>query len=290
MKPLAGGVDAHVHIIGSQQDYPMTAERHYTPGVASTAQLQAHLAKQGLDRAVIIQPSVYGFDNRCMLDALQALAKQHIQARGVAVLPQTVSLDEIKQLDAQGVRGIRLNIESTGHFNAADLANQLQLWGSRLADFGWHIQVYAPMAWLASCEAVIARSPVPVVLDHFALWTDAACERDAKALLRLLAAGRIYIKLSASYRTAIEGEPLCSVAPRLLATNPDRVLWGSDWPHTNREVGRGALEVSRYREIDPEAMRQERMDWLSPTDGLLGVQTDWQQAVLIDNPARLYRF
>jgi 2-pyrone-4,6-dicarboxylate lactonase len=279
----SGGCDTHVHIIGSQTDYPMTVGRRYTPDIANAEQLQIHLQTQGLDSAVIIQPSVYGFDNRCMLDALQELAAQGIQTRGVAVLPEFVSKDEIKALDVQGVRGIRLNIESTGHFNGSDLANQLQFWSVKLADVGWHIQVYAPMAWLASCEAVIALSPVPVVLDHFSLWTDAACTApESLALLRLLAAGHIYIKLSASYRVPIvEPNTLCGLAHRLLATNPERLLWGSDWPHTRHEEGLGALEVSRFREIDPAAIRQERMDWLN---------TSWAHQVLVRNPTRLYQF
>jgi predicted TIM-barrel fold metal-dependent hydrolase len=279
--------DTHVHIMGLQSDYPMAAERRYTPGLATVESLKAHLQGQGLDSIVLIQPSIYGFDNSCMLDALQELSALHIPARGVAVLPESVSMDEIKALDAQGVRGIRLNIESTGHFNASDVADQLQFWGTKLASVNWHIQVYAPMAWLASCEAVIAKSPVPVVLDHFALWTDATCTSpESQVLLRLLAAGHIYIKLSASYRVPIvEANALCGVAQRLLVTNPDRLLWGSDWPHTAREAGRGAFEISRFREIAPAAMRYERLSWLNP----LGAQ-DWQQRVLVANPARLYGF
>ena len=281
---LQSACDTHVHIIGDQSQYPMVQDRRYTPGLASVADLQAHLERQGLTRAVIVQPSVYGFDNRCMLAALAAMQGQ---ARGVAVLPESITTAQIQEFDAQGVRGIRLNIESTGHFNAADLASQLKYWGARLAELGWHIQVYAPMAWLASCEAVIEACPVPVVLDHFALWTEAACNSEqARKLLGLLESGKLYIKLSASYRVPVQDAgQLRQLAQQLVRIRPDRLLWGSDWPHTNREAGRGALEVSRYRQIDPKTMRLERLGWLLARDG-----SDWQSHILIENPARLYRF
>jgi predicted TIM-barrel fold metal-dependent hydrolase len=140
------------------------------------------------------------------------------------------------------------------------------------------------MAWIASCEAVIAKLPVPVVLDHFALWTEVSCSSDdARALLRLLASGKIYIKLSASYRLAIDYPPdLCKLVHRFLFLRPDRLLWGSDWPHTNREAGKRPTEVSVFRDVSPTAMSDERSVWLEGAN--------WQQQVLVDNPSLLYRF
>lgn len=278
---VQGGCDVHVHIIGNQLDYPMLAERRYTPGPATVESLQAHLRSLSLERAVIIQPSVYGFDNRCALDALQALQNK---ARAVLVLPQSISASELQEFDAQGACGIRLNLESGGDFSAADLAAQLQFWAVRLESIGWHIQVYAPMAWIAACSDLIAKLPVTVVLDHFALWTDASCTSDeAQKLLKLLEAGKIYIKLSASYRQPIDcRSELDKLARRFLFLRPDRLLWGSDWPHTNREAGKLALETSAFRDISPAAILDEQCMWL---DG-----TDWHQQVLVENPTRLYRF
>ena len=278
------GCDTHVHIIGSQPDYSMAPERRYTPGIATVESLQAHLQSQGLERAVIIQPSIYGFDNRCTLDALQAMRAMRINARGVLVLPESTTDAELQAFDAQGARGIRLNIESLGNFSADDLAAQLKFWGALLADVGWHIQVYAPMAWIAHCADVIAKLPVPVVLDHFALWTDAAGASDgARVLLRLLESGKIYIKLSASYRLSIDcSNEMVKLVHRFLFLRPDRLLWGSDWPHTNREAGRQPLEVSAFREIASADLLEERCTWL---DG-----ANWQQQVLVDNPSMLYRF
>ena len=286
MSAMAGvgvgvGVDTHVHIIGSQIDYPMLPERRYTPSQATVDSLQTHLQHLGLDRAVIIQPSIYGLDNRCTLDALEALQNK---ARAVLVLPENVSDAELNAFDVQGARGIRLNIESTGNFSAADLAMQLQFWGARLVDIGWHIQVYAPMTWIAQCVEVIAKLPVPVVLDHFALWTEVACASDeARALLDLFATGKIYIKLSASYRLPIDcPSELTVLVHRFLFLRPDRLLWGSDWPHTNREAGKLPTEVSQFRSISLEGMLDERRIWLEGSN--------WQQQVLVDNPSQLYRF
>lgn len=278
---LSGGCDTHVHIIGDAQTYPMVAERHYTPGPASVAQLKTHLASQGLTRAVIIQPSVYGTHNDCLLDALDALQGQ---ARGIAVLDASIETSALLVLDARGVRGIRLNLESSGAHNVAALKNSLHVWAPRLADLGWHIQVYAPWAVTLACAATIAQLPVPVVLDHFALWPDASCRSaESLTLLRLLELGPIYIKLSGSYRTPLQDAPAhLAVSQRLLATRPDRLLWASDWPHTNREPGRQAHDISRYRDIASQALQDERTSWL-PTAAL-------QERVLVDNPQQLYRF
>jgi predicted TIM-barrel fold metal-dependent hydrolase len=278
---LAGGCDTHVHIIGDALTYPMVAERHYTPGPARVDQLRTHLASQGLSRAVIIQPSVYGTHNDCLLEALAAMPGQ---ARGVAVLDASVDTPTLQALDAQGVRGIRLNLESSGAHNVTALTTALQRWAPRLADLGWHIQVYAPWAVTLACAETITQLPVPVVLDHFALWPDASCSSaESATMLHLLEHGHLYIKLSGSYRTPLKDAPAhIAVSQRLLATRPDRLLWASDWPHTNREPGLHAHAVSRYRDIASEALRLERAAWL-PSPSL-------QQQVLVDNPQQLYRF
>ena len=278
---MQGACDAHVHVIGPAARYPMVAERHYTPGPASVESLQAHLQLNGLQRAVIIQPSVYGTDNTCLLDAL---AQMQGQARGVAVLSEAVTPAQLRALDAQGVRGVRLNLESAGHDNAAALKAGLQDWAARIAGLGWHVQVYAPLSVVAACAETLRALPVPVVLDHFALWPDASCApASCQSTLRLLEAGRIHIKLSASYRVPLNGDAdVNAVAQRLLALRPDRMLWASDWPHTNREPGRGPHDVSAYRPIQAARLVQERESWLG--------QCALARQVLVDNPQQLYRF
>ena len=292
MNPVAGpvvnpndvvdwGCDTHVHVIGDSTQYPMVLDRHYTPGPASTAELKEHLANQALGRVVIVQPSVYGTDNHCLLDALSALGPN---AKGIAVLDDSITASALQQLDAQGIRGVRLNFESSANHQIHHLQAALHHWSSRIASLGWHIQVYAPFEMIAACADTIRALPTPVVLDHFALWPATEFETvAARSILQLLTEGHVYIKLSASYRLpAFAAADLQHIASRLLQAQPERLLWGSDWPHTNREPGVHHHTVSRYRAISPKQLFDERSQWLHTPE--------LQHQVLVANPATLYRF
>lgn len=278
---LMKGCDTHVHVIGPRDKFPMVQGRHYTPGPASALALKAHLTTQGLGRAVIVQPSVYGTDKLCLLSALSAMGHQ---ARGIAVLDPQISASELQELDAQGIRGIRLNFESSGNQSVDQLKQALADWAPRLEALGWHIQVYAPFSVTSACALFIQSLPVPVVLDHFGLWpANQTDTEETKAILELLATGKIYIKISASYRLPnFETDKLKQLAHHLLHIRPDRLLWASDWPHTNREPGVDAHSVSRYRDIDSVQLIKERTEWLfTPA---------FEEHVLSLNPNRLYRF
>jgi predicted TIM-barrel fold metal-dependent hydrolase len=276
-----GGCDTHVHVIGARPAWPMAPERHYTPEPAPLEDLQAHLQAVGLQRAVIVQPSVYGTDNALLL---QSLERMQGQARGVAVVASDLPLAELKAMDAAGVRGLRINLESASGQDAAPLAYALQEQSARIADLGWHLQVFARLSLVAACAPVLRQLPVPVVLDHFALCPDAHfADADSRALLELLAAGCVYVKLSASYRVPLDGPDVVrTAAHRMLEARPDRILWASDWPHTSRQPGLAAHEVSPYRPITAESLVSERDSWLTTASV--------RQQVLVDNPARLYRF
>jgi len=275
------GCDTHVHVIGASRHFPMVPNRHYTPGSASADDLRQHLYRQGLGRVVIIQPSVYGTDNSCMIAALAELGPH---ARGIAVLDRTISATELQQLNAQGIRGIRLNFESSANHSIDQLQEALGYWASRIETLGWHIQVYAPFTVTAASSERINSLTIPVVLDHFALWPAHEKETEVKLkVLKLLEDGNIYIKLSASYRQPeFNSNQLTQLAHQLLRVRPDRLLWASDWPHTNREPGVDALSVSRYREVEHAHLLNERNEWLLTSKA--------KEDVLIHNPARLYRF
>ena len=144
--------DTHVHVIGAASHYPMVVERQYTPGTASTADLQQHLQYQDMRRVTVVQPSVYGTDNTCLLDTLDTMPHQ---ARGVAVCDPSVTSVELQQLDARGVRGLRLNLESSSNHNAQVLRDALRYWAPRITDLGWHLQVYAPFAVTADRKSVV---------------------------------------------------------------------------------------------------------------------------------------
>jgi len=277
--------DCHTHVIGPRGTYPMVEDRHYTPGPAAHDALLAHLARHGLQRVVIVQPSVYGTDNRCMLDSLGRLPGR---ARGIAVLGDDVDNATLGSLHARGVRGLRVNVESAGVRDAKAVRTALALWANRIGCLGWHLQLYAALDTIAALVDPLARLTVPVVLDHFAMLpvdTEAGDTR-ATALLELLRSGNAYIKLSAPYRLSPVGaqdtQRVNHWANAFMQTAPERVLWGSDWPHTFREAGKNAHETSRYRTLPAGSVDESIARWL-PTPAL-------KQQILVDNPARLYAF
>jgi predicted TIM-barrel fold metal-dependent hydrolase len=279
-KPLLppGACDCHVHVIGPAERYPMTADRHYTPGPAPLHALQAHMAALGLERAVIVQPSVYGTDNRCLLDSLDQL---EARGRGVAVPPDDVSSRELREMHARGVRGVRINLESSGTRAVDAGAAQAQRWARRVADLGWHLQLYACASVVEALSCRLVRLPTPVVLDHFALAEGVPGATTTSLWVDLLRTGRVSVKLSAAYRLPVP-DVARAWADVFLGAAPERVLWGSDWPHTAREPGQDALQVSPYRAIATNELAASRDAWLATPEQ--------RRRVLVDNPRMLYGF
>lgn len=274
------GCDTHVHVVGETSRYPMSPARRYTPELATVRDLVNHLDRVGMGRCVLVQPSIYGTDNQCLLDALSELSNA---ARAVVVIDRNIDASALGRLDRQGVRGIRLNLESVGENDPTLLKSELVYWAPRLADLGWHIQMYVPQRMVADCAETIASLCVPCVVDHVAMWQDPLCESsDSRAVLQLLDTGTLYIKLSASYRVPLSDAQLQAVIARLITARPDRLLWASDWPHTSRRAGAAAYEISPYRSIDAHQLAAQRQRWL-PSAGLI-------EQVCVDNPRTLYRF
>lgn len=279
-----GACDCHVHVVGPQADYPMDAGRHYTPGPANGDALLSHMDQMGLSRAVIVQPSIYGTDNRCTLDGLAQMAGA---GRGIAVVDEDVSDADLQALDRGWMRGLRLNLESTGSSSPQAVREGLSYWADRVAPLGWHLQVYASLDALAASASVLGSLPVPVVLDHFAMIPAGLSLDDARvrAVFDLVAGGAAYVKLSGTYRIEPpEGaaQATKALARAFIACNPERMVWASDWPHTNREPGKGPLEVSAYRRIGQQRLRREIDAWFDTPTVL--------NQVLVENPARLYGF
>ena len=256
----------------------MVADRHYTPGPAPLHALRVHMKALGLERVVIVQPSVYGIDNRCMLDSLDLLQGA---GRGVAVPPDDVSSHELREMHARGVRGIRINLESSGLSDIDAASGLLHRWAARVADFGWHIQLYAAAPVVELLAEQLTQLPTQTVIDHFGLVASDPQSAAIDSLADLLRTGRVCVKLSAPYRLA-SPQLAEKWAHFFLQASSDGVLWGSDWPHTARDPGRGALEVSPYRPIAAEELSTSLHAWL-PVPAL-------RQRVLVDNPAALYEF
>jgi len=266
--PLA--CDCHFHIFGPYDRFPLDAGRHYDPAPALIPAYLRVAEALGLERMVIVQPSVYGTDNACSLDAAARFGLD--RARVVAVVDEGFDEVALRKLHAKGTRGVRFNAVS-GNGTPLD---QLDALARRIAPLGWHLQIYATGAVLAELAPRLAELPVEVVVDHMGGVRTAEGLNGAgfQALLRLLDSGRAWVKLS-GYRISSAGPPFHDVSPfarALLDAAPDRCIWGTDWPHPSLSEWMpedGAL-LDRLGEWAPSAAEQRR--------------------VLVDNPARLYGF
>lgn len=268
----AGAVDCHAHIFGPVSHYPYHPDRTYTPPDSSLASFQHLHRTLGIERGVLVQPSVYGCDNSATYDALQALKTSGADYRGVAVVKPDVKDDTLDVLQAAGVRGVRLNLLFKGGLAWRDL----RALAGRLADRNWHLQLLIDVSAMDDLTTRLAGLPVPVVIDHMG-HMPAAKGPDHEgftALCRLLGEGSAWVKLSGAYRmTARRRLPYDDVIPlarRLVDANPARCVWGSDWPHphfSGEMPNDGPLldELAQWAP-DPETRRR----------------------ILVDNPTVLY--
>lgn len=280
--PPAAAADCHVHVIGPKSRFPLIKDRSYTPMDAPTAELSAMLKRSGLDRVVLVQPSFYGTDNACMLDCLAALQA----ARAVAVLPAEVPAAALDDMHRRGVRGLRVNIATAGTASLDVMRDDIVAAATLCARNGWHVQIFVPSAALEPLAPTLRSLPVPTVVDHFGLITPGTEDGALTTLIGLLEAGKTWVKISGAYRiAAVPADPrIDPLARRLCAANPERIVWGSDWPHTPKHDIRkpGEAEELPFQDID--------------TKGLLALVPRWLQddalvaRVLVDNPARLYGF
>jgi len=256
-----GACDCHVHVFGPAARYAFVPDRAYTPPDASIEELLALQQRLGFERVVIVQPSVYGADNSCTLDALKQLGRR---SRGVAVIdPQTV----LDGMHAAGIRGVRVNLQ-TGNLRDPRLIADA---AARVASLGWHVQAFARIAILKHLRPL----PTTLVLDHFGLPRDQA---DCDYLVRLLRTQDVYVKLSGPHRLTMDPGPLVRA---LVAAAPERCVWGSDWPHPVSGA-RNPKVVQPFDRIDDRAALERLRGWI-------GDETLFHK-ILVDNPARLYDF
>jgi predicted TIM-barrel fold metal-dependent hydrolase len=282
----AGACDCHVHVFCDPRRFPMSAERTYTPPIAPVESVLAHLHTLGLDRVVIVSASVYGTDNDCALDAIRTLGAR---ARGVANVAPDASVGELDRLGQGGIRGIRLNFETQGVTNPRVAIERFQQAAKQAAGQGWHLQLNTRLPIVAATEELILDGPVTVVFDHFAQAnpTLGVDQPGFAALVRLLKSGRAYVKISGAYRLSTRAPDYSDVAPlaqALIAANPERVLWGSDWPHPDsaRRTGRSPMDIAPPLRVDDARMLEQLAAW-APDSAT-------RHTILVENPARLYGF
>lgn len=280
-----GACDCHTHIFGDPRRFPYAAGRAYTPESASIAELRSLHQALHIDRVVIVQPSVYGTDNSCTLDAIEQLGPS---ARGIAVIDGKTTDADLDQMHRSGVRGIRINLETAGE---ADPSVAKQRFKAAVEQIkrrsNWHIQIYTRLSVIEAIKDEVAASPVPVSFDHFG-GAQAALglqQPGFDALFSLVKSGKAYVKLSAPYRSSKLAPDYADVAPlaeSLVAANRQRILWGSDWPHPQQIAGRKAEEITPLYQIDDGRDFDQFAVWVpDPAQ---------RKAILVDNPARLYGF
>ena len=234
----AQACDVHAHVCGPREQFPLVANRLYNPPQAPLADYLHMLDTLGIERGVLVQPSVYGTDNRAMLEAL-ALAPERLRA--IAVLPFDVSADAISRLHALGVRGVRCNIVDLKDGKGMLPLDGLRTLAGTIARYGWHIEFLMHVNEFPDLDRQLGAMPVPLVFGHLGyVPTQLGNTAGFEALLRLAKAKRAWIKLTAPYRLTPEAFPYPSTFPaaqRLLDEVPDRLMWGSDWPVVNLAGG-----------------------------------------------------
>lgn len=258
MTSEVGLVDCHFHVIAPQERYPMLASRSYTPAPASLSEWQDALRPCGITHGVVVQPSVYGTDNRVLVAALEEGGGRLV---GVAAVAADVTDEELDGLAAAGVRGVRM-----AHFEPGDSRamggfvpfSSFDALEPRLRARRMHLQLFTDSRLLPSIADRLMQSQVPVVIDHMGRAPAALGARHVgiQTLARLMAEGPMWVKLSGVANVsdaAPDYEDARAVQDALLAAVPDRLLWGSDWPHTKPSGTRPvtAALVRLFREWTP---------------------------------------
>ena len=229
--PLAllpeGTVDTHFHVFKSGA--PLNTPRSYTPHIRTLADWRAYAQTVGIARGVLVQPSVYGFDNSVLLEAL-ATDPSHL--RGIVVLPAETSLNELRRLDRLGVCGVRINTRNKGGLAFETISD----FAASLAPLGWSLQFQVKPEQLANIVSLAPTLGLPLVIDHLGFIPLGTTETagHVATLQRLLDGPEAYVKLSAPYRlvTGTDYSAFGQIVSTLVKTHPHRLLWGSDWPHT----------------------------------------------------------
>ncbi len=274
MAPIKNCCDCHAHVCGPESRYPYAASRLYTPHDALPSDYRRMLDALGIERGVLVQPSIYAADNRALLDAL---AQDPARLRGVAVVPWNISSKELERLHAAGVRGVRQNIvdlkDGKGVLPLAELKNL----GKKIKPLGWHVEFLMHVDEFPDLDRQLADFPVEVVFGHLGYVPAAKSPGEAgfKALLRLMKDGKAWVKMTAPYRLTPSGMPYPETdrfAKALVAAAPERLIWGTDWPHVfiKSAMPDDAKLLALFERWAPDEKARRR--------------------ILVDNPAQLYGF
>ena len=268
-----GACDTHIHFYDTADRYPVAPTALFLPPPARVADYRRLQECLGLQRVVVVQPSSYGTDNRCTMDAVAALGPS--VARAVVVVDQSVEDAELQRLTDAGARGIRFHMMPGGAL-PWEILEEMAM---RVHPFGWHVQLQCNGRLLPEREAMLQRLPGALVIDHVGRFMDPVPpgHEAFRCLLRLIEGGRSWVKLSAPYESSTSGPPgyedVSVLAKELVRVAPERMLWATNWPHPGKD--------------DPQ-VRDEALG--------LDLLLDWapdeatRTRILVDNPAALYGF
>ena len=270
VKLPAGACDAHVHVYGPFDKFPIQTESPFQPALSTIEALEQLWHNFGIERGVLVQGTAYGEDHRALLAAVRRAPQNR---RGIALLKTDTSDETLRQLQASGVCGARINF--VRHLDKGFDAKRFWQIVRRIEPLGWHLELHVDAADLARLEPFVRESPVPIVIDHMGR-VDAALglgQAPFQALLHLVRRPNCWVKLSGADRLAKGGvlETAVSFARSLLQAAPERVVWGTDWPHVNLD---GSHRDEALFNLLPE---------IAPDDISLA-------RLLVDNPACLYGF
>ncbi|WPB57173.1 amidohydrolase family protein [Xylophilus sp. GOD-11R] len=267
-----GSVDCHHHIYDHR--FPYAPDVSLRPPHADVAQYRQLQQRLGLQRSVVVQPSSYGTDNRCLLDALAQFGGR---SRGIAVIDLQTTDTELRRMHEAGVRGIRFNLSRP----AGAGMDLLAALADRIAPMGWHIQFHTLGGSYPAMEEALSRLPTTLVIDHLGRvpQPDSLHHPATGTLRRLVDQGRTWIKLSGAYHDSVDGAPGYADAGVLsrywLQRAPERVVWGTDWPHPAAMVGE--------KPMPDDAQLLDLLGLWLPQENLL-------EQVMVGNPERLYDF
>jgi predicted TIM-barrel fold metal-dependent hydrolase len=281
-----GACDCHTHIHADPAKFPFFAGRVYTPELASPEEMSALHKALHIERVVIVTPSVYGTDNSATLFGMKS---RGATARGVAVIDDKTPESDLDAMQQAGIRGIRLNL-ATGGVNDPSVGRpRFQAAVERVKNRNWHVQLFTSLSMISAIKDLVATSPVPIVFDHFGgaqaeLGVDQPGFSD---LLALVKSGKAYVKISGAYRASKLAPDYPDAAPlarALIAANPERIVWGTDWPHPNSVTppGNRPTNLTPLFQIDDGRLLNQLPVW-APDAAI-------RKTILVDNPARLYGF
>jgi predicted TIM-barrel fold metal-dependent hydrolase len=267
----AGACDCHTHIFDPEK-FPYAPERPYTPETASVADVRALHKALHIDRVVISQPTVYGADHACTLAAVKQLGHR---ARGVAAFAPNTSSADLDRLHRGGMRG--LVVHKMNDFKDA---------AAQIGERPWNIETYVRLAQIEAFKDLLAPNPVAVKLTLFGGAQNGDVHQPGfETLLGLLRSGKVYVELSTPSHISKQAPDYPDAAPiakALIAANPQRITWGSDWPHAATVPGRQMTGVVPFEDVDDAVSLNLLAGWASGAEQL--------KLILVENPARLYGF